>query len=667
MPEDDFINEAGIILTDEQEFLQAWDLEAAEEDYEDGSGLVPDQSPFNPLDPWGLGPITGDGKGSQTTTPSVRSTLNPLLDWGVGPITGDQKGSQTTTSSAKSTLTPLAPWNLGPLGVGIKGPDINVAPGQSTLSPLSPWNLGPKASTLNPLDPWNLGPGGVPELGFESDQSTLRPLSPWNLGPIGGGAKGSETTAGPETTTKDIFGGPGLMKAETTPAPVKSTINPLAPWNLGPLGGGVKGPDMTVGPGQSTLRPLLPWNLGPKPSTIDPLNPWGLGQVGVDPSESTLSPLSSWHLGPIGGGAKGLETTSTEGKTTLSPWALGPVDGIKGSKPTEKSPLDPKDIFGVVGKDQRKEGESTLPPWAFGRDTEEPHLTSQSTRRPLAPWDLGVPGDGVKGVEPGQSTLNPLSPWVLGPKASTINPLDSWNMGPIESDGIKGQEVAPASSQSTINPLSPWNLGPIGGVPKGVETTAKPGQQGLLPKEEAFEEISKTPSKGSLSSEAAWGTGIMTTTPASECSATTRAPCQALTSPALSRCSGLLDPAPYQAACERELCGGAVDPQEVVCQWAGEYASQCLEDGLCLEWRRMLACPITSCQDNEHFEECGPGCDLDCHQSSCTGDGEAPACYCDTHMVGGVLDHFHITITILTGSAGWPLSTQVRMRSVPRL
>jgi len=58
-----------------------------------------------------------------------------------------------------------------------------------------------------------------------------------------------------------------------------------------------------------------------------------------------------------------------------------------------------------------------------------------------------------------------------------------------------------------------------------------------------------------------------------------------------------------------------------------------LEDGLCVEWRRMLACPITSCQDNEHFEECGPGCDLDCHQSSCTGDGEAPACYCDTHMV----------------------------------
>ena len=59
----------------------------------------------------------------------------------------------------------------------------------------------------------------------------------------------------------------------------------------------------------------------------------------------------------------------------------------------------------------------------------------------------------------------------------------------------------------------------------------------------------------------------------------------------------------------------------------------------------MLVCPITSCQDNEHFEECGPGCDLDCHQSSCTGDGEAPACYCDTHMVGVVVNLYHITIS----------------------
>ena len=109
VPEDDFSNAAGIILSGETEFLQAWDLEADEEDYEDGSGL--DQMTPNPLDPWGLGPITGGQKGSKTTAPSVKSTLNPL-----------------------------APWNLGPLGVGIKGPDINVAPGQSTISPLSPWN-----------------------------------------------------------------------------------------------------------------------------------------------------------------------------------------------------------------------------------------------------------------------------------------------------------------------------------------------------------------------------------------------------------------------------------------------------------------------------------------------------------------------------------------------
>ena len=506
MPEDDFVNEAGIILTNEQEFLLAWGLQDSEEDDGYGSGLaeeeVTDRSTPNPLDPWG-------------------------------------------------TLNPLAPWNLGPLGpgAGIKGPDVNVESGQSTLSPLLPWNLGHKASTLNPLDPWNLGSAGAkgPGLGhgFGSDQSTLSPLSPWNLGPFGGGIK----------------------ELNTAFPPVKSTINPLAPWNLGPLGGGVKGPDMTVGPGQSTLSPLMPGILGPKPSTIDPLSHWALDPVGggkklevnVDPSQSTLSPLSPWNLGP---------------------------HGFKGSKSTEKSPWD---VFGVT--------------------------TSPSTRRSLAPWDLGVPGGGVKGVEAGQSTLNPLSSWNLGPKASTINPLDPFNMAPIESVGIK--------SQSTINPLSPWNIGPIGGVPKGTKTTSK---RGLTPREEPME-------------EAPWGTGILTT-PANECSATTRAPCQALTSPALSRCSGLLDPAPYQAACERELCGGAEEPREVVCQWAGEYASQCLEDGLCLEWRRMLVCPIISCQENEHFEECGPGCDLDCHQSSCTGDDIGPACYCDTHMVSEGQNHF---------------------------
>ena len=572
-----------------------------EDEAEAGSGLAED--------PWGLSPTIA---GLQSNK-DKQSTLNPLDPWALGPISGDHKGSKTTTQSTKSTLDPLAPWNLGPLVGGIKGPDVNVRPGQSTLSPLLPWNLGPKASTLNPLDPWSLGgPEGTkgPELGLLPGQSTLSPLSPWNLGPFGGGIKGPKSTNAPE----------------------KSTINPLAPWNLGPLGGGVKGPEVITGPGQSTLSPLLPWNIGPKASTINPLDPWNLTpggrkpEFGVDPSQSTLNPLLPWNIGPVGGGAKETtvkppstwdlvpvgggvkipEPTPTQEKTTQSPLAPGLVDGVKGSKPTEKSSVDPFDIFGI------NQEESTLP---------------QSTRAPLAPWDLGAPGE----VAPGQSTLNPLSPWNLGPKATTLNPLDPWILGPVESGVIKTPGKISPTSQSTMNPLSPWNIDPISGAAKGGETTQKPGQGA---EEDLFEHISKIPSKSSESSEAPWGTGIITTSP-SECTATTRAPCQALTSPALSRCSGLLDPGPYQAACERELCAGAEDPQEVVCQWAGEFASQCLEEGLCVEWRRALACPVTSCQENEHFEECGPGCDLDCQQSSCSSDGTAPACYCDTHMVGG--------------------------------
>ena len=56
MPEDDFVNEAGNILTNEQEFLLAWGLQDSEEDDGYGSGLaeeeVTDRSTPNPLPPW---------------------------------------------------------------------------------------------------------------------------------------------------------------------------------------------------------------------------------------------------------------------------------------------------------------------------------------------------------------------------------------------------------------------------------------------------------------------------------------------------------------------------------------------------------------------------------------------------------------------------------------
>merc|ERR1719495_900539 len=117
VPEDDFLNEAGIILTDEQEFLQAWSFQAAEDEEEAGSGLAED--------PWGLSPT----KAGLQSNEDKQSTVNPLDPWALGPISGDHKGSKTTTQPNKSTLDPPAPWNLGPLVGGIKGPDVNVRPG----------------------------------------------------------------------------------------------------------------------------------------------------------------------------------------------------------------------------------------------------------------------------------------------------------------------------------------------------------------------------------------------------------------------------------------------------------------------------------------------------------------------------------------------------------
>ena len=91
---------------------------AAEDEAEAGSGLFED--------PWGSSPTEGGPDKVE------QSALNPLDPWALGPISGDHKGSKTTTQPTKSTLDPLAPWNLGPLVGGIKGPDVNVRPGQST-------------------------------------------------------------------------------------------------------------------------------------------------------------------------------------------------------------------------------------------------------------------------------------------------------------------------------------------------------------------------------------------------------------------------------------------------------------------------------------------------------------------------------------------------------
>ena len=146
---------------------------------------------------------------------------------------------------------------------------------------------------------------------------------------------------------------------------------------------------------------------------------------------------------------------------------------------------------------------------------------------------------------------------------------------------------------------------------------------------------------------------------APECSLATRAPCQALLSPALAQCAGVLPPASYIAACERELCQGPEDAHEVACEWASQYADQCRVEGLCLAWRRALSCPVPACLDNEHFEECGPGCDTGCDQHTCEDEEEEPACYCDSNMVSLPPS------PPLSGAVGWPVPAQGGVWSVP--
>ena len=168
-----------------------------------------------------------------------------------------------------------------------------------------------KLSTLSPvvrevqLDNTTLGP----------QQSSVNPVLPWNLGPLGGGLKDTRNGVQPGQSTLNPL-------LPWNPGPKASTLNPLDPWNLG-----TKGPGMPVGPGQSTLGPLFPWKLDSKQSTINPLDPWNIGASGEE-DQSTIKP---WNLGPFGGG--GTQTT------------LAPKDTTNG--------LDFLDIFGIVGKDEQ--------------------------------------------------------------------------------------------------------------------------------------------------------------------------------------------------------------------------------------------------------------------------------------------------------------------------
>ena len=366
------------------------------------------------------------------------------------------------------------------------------------------------------------------------------------------------------------------------------------------------------GEGASTLDPLALWNYGQ-----NTLAPYGIGDSGstlepygiiVDKTtqglESTLDPYGGGALPLYGGGAKG-------SKTTAGPEGLGsnstiPANGagVKGSETT----VDPYG-GGVKGSEYPvtsddgglKGSEPTEASYVGGVKIPE-----TTTGYMLTPY--GVKGSGSTSASYGATTSVPsLFSGLVSTAATSLAP-DGGGKG---SGPTYASTIAPSTGKGTNTSIS---LGPDEGV-KGLKTTISPT---LAP-------YGVRSTSGPVAPSLA---------PSTKCSASTRAPCQALVSSVLSSCSPLVSPNQYMVSCERELCQGPADPQEVVCQWAGEYATTCRQEGLCLEWREALGCPTSSCPPNTHYEECGPGCEATCGQATCgAGQGQEPACYCDQDMV----------------------------------
>ena len=83
--------------------------------------------------------------------------------------------------------------------------------------------------------------------------------------------------------------------------------------------------------------------------------------------------------------------------------------------------------------------------------------------------------------------------------------------------------------------------------------------------------------------------------------------------------------------CKKEVCLEE-DHTDVLCEVADEYARECLNKGICLEYRHALNCTLPSCAVNSHFQECGKGCDTTCDAVICDQAG-GPGCGCDEDMV----------------------------------
>ena len=243
---------------------------------------------------------------------------------------------------------------------------------------------------LDPRTPFNLGHG-----------TTTRP----------GARNGSfigQTTEG--ILTEDIFGVVGSsLKTTLSPA---SALNPLAPWNLGPLGG-PKGAETTAPP--SALDPLVPWNLGPL--------------VGTQGSSTSASP----------GGRNKTTTESFQHEDIFG--VAG--KGYQGYTPTttETDGVDIEDIFG--GSQQRL---TTIPEGVEIDDIFDMKGTKKkTTARPIKDIILGeVDVEDIFGglgqtelkISSTPSQLLESSQWTTS-KAADIIILPSTKSPPLDCDSEK--------------------------------------------------------------------------------------------------------------------------------------------------------------------------------------------------------------------------------------
>ena len=99
------------------------------------------------------------------------------------------------------------------------------------------------------------------------------------------------------------------------------------------------------------------------------------------------------------------------------------------------------------------------------------------------------------------------------------------------------------------------------------------------------------------------------------------------------QCHPFVHPDAYVDMCKEDICS-QTDHTARLCEVAEEYASECLSQGVCLQFRQLLNCSQVSCGDNSHYEECGQGCDQTCDAAPCDeGISPVPACYCNQGLV----------------------------------